>query len=65
MLQEKNNTLCKTILSDSTNQERCFNFVSYDFDRMIIDEVVAAKSTALCDRIIKSNAKEQCQKLSF
>ncbi len=65
ILKEKNGSLCKTMFSEKTSQEQCFNFVSYEFDRMIIDEVVAAKSTALCDKIMKPNSKEQCQKLSF
>lgn len=65
ILENKDISICNKVFSNSEEQKKCRDNISYDFDRMIINEAFDKKNLSLCDKLVNTEAKSQCKQMQF
>ena len=61
----KDITLCSKVFTDKSEQERCYNKLSWSYDRMIIAEAFEKKDLSLCDKLYNKSLVSQCKSMKF
>lgn len=65
ILARKDLSLCNSVFTDKTEQEKCVKNISYDYNRNIINEAYVKKDLSLCDKLTTSELKTQCKSMTF
>ncbi|EKE28975.1 MAG: hypothetical protein ACD_2C00258G0015 [uncultured bacterium (gcode 4)] len=63
--KNKDISICSKVFTTKENQDRCFNLLSIDYDRMIIREAFTTKNLSLCDKLYNKTTITQCKAMKF
>lgn len=65
ILEKKDIWLCKYVFSNLDEQKKCYDNISYDFNRYIISEAFKTKNLNICSKITSEELVKQCKSMQF
>ncbi|EKE28505.1 MAG: hypothetical protein ACD_3C00051G0008 [uncultured bacterium (gcode 4)] len=63
--KNKDISICSKVFPTKENQDRCYNLLSVDYDRMMIQDAYSTKNLSLCDKLYNKTSIAQCKSMKF